>query len=68
MPRGRFPASFVHQVFIITGLNKLLYVLALKGVKLSLELNYSFILYVHPINSFIKSDLPVFSKVGPVSH
>ena len=30
-PGGRFPPSFIHQVIIITGLNKLqLYVLALK--------------------------------------
>ena len=30
-PGGRFPSSFIHQVIIITGLNKLwLYVLALK--------------------------------------
>ena len=30
-PGGRFPPSFIHQVVIITGLNKLqLYVLALK--------------------------------------
>ena len=30
-PGGRFPPSFIHQVIIITGLNKL-YVLALKMV------------------------------------
>ena len=30
-PGGRFPPSFIHQVVVITGLNKLqLYVLALK--------------------------------------
>ena len=30
-PGGRFPPSFIHQVIIITGLNKLqLYVIALK--------------------------------------
>ena len=30
-PGGRFPPSFIHQVIILTGLNKLqLYVLALK--------------------------------------
>ena len=29
-PSGRFPPSFIHQVIIITGLNKIDYVLNLK--------------------------------------
>ena len=47
-PGGRFPSSFIHQVIIITGLNKLqLYVLALKiptGLK---TFTQTLMLYVH---------------------